>query len=88
MAGYMVAVACVCLMNDMIVYCLQVFLRNRSVRDLAEASKLLLSPSVKMLLLEIVVQIVFTAIGIVFKISRDKASRVRAVEDEPSSSRI
>lgn len=64
------------------------FLRNRSIRDLAEASKLLLSPTVKMLLLEIVVQIVFTAIGIVFQLKREKANRVRAVEGQPSSSRI
>lgn len=64
------------------------FLSNRSVRDLAEASKFLLSPTVKMLLLQIVVQVVFTAIGIVFKLSRDKASRARAVEEEPSSSRV
>lgn len=64
------------------------FLRNRSVTDLAEASRLLLSPSAKKLLLEIVIQIVFTAIGIVFKLSRDKANRARAVEDEPPSSRV
>lgn len=64
------------------------FLCNRSVRDLAEASKLLLSPTVKTILLQIVVQVVFTAIGIVFKLSRDKASRDRAVEDEPPPSRV
>lgn len=64
------------------------FLRNRSVRDLAEASKVLLSPSVKMLLLEIVIQIVFTAIGIVFKIRREKSNQAGALEDEPPPSRV
>ncbi|XP_063859450.1 protein C19orf12 homolog isoform X2 [Scylla paramamosain] len=64
------------------------FLRNRSVSDLAEASKLLLSPTMKMLLLQIVVQIVFTAIGIVFKLRREKANQTRALEDETSSSRV
>lgn len=75
-------------MNYISVYCLQMFLCNRSVTDLAEASKLLLSPTVKMILLQIVVQVVFTAIGIVFNLSRDKASRGRAVEDEPPPSRV
>lgn len=70
------------------VCCFQVFLRNRSVRDLAEASKVLLSPSVKMLLLEIVIQIVFTAIGIVFKIRREKSNQAGALEDEPPPSRV
>lgn len=76
------------LINDFMVCCLQVFLRNRSVRDLAEASKVLLSPTVKIMLLEIVVQIVFTAIGIVFKSRREKSNHAGALEDEPPPSSV
>lgn len=64
------------------------FLHNRSVSDLAEVSKLLLNPAMKMLLLQIVVQIVFTAIGIVFKLKREKTNQERVLEDEPCSSRL
>ena len=60
------------------------FLRNRSVTDLAEASKLLLSSSMKMLL----IQIVFTTIGIVFKLRREKSNELRALEDSDPPSRV
>lgn len=64
------------------------FLHNRSVRDLAEASKLLLRPTIKKLLLEIVFEIVLTAIGIVLHLKREKANRAKSEVDLSPSSRI
>ncbi|XP_071532380.1 protein Nazo-like isoform X1 [Panulirus ornatus] len=63
-----------------------VFLRNRSVWDLAEVSKLLCSPSVKLMLLEIVISTVFAVVGIIFQ-WRKKTRRMESLENPTPSSR-
>lgn len=69
----------------------RMFLQNRSVEDLAAASNLLLSPSAKMIFLQIVIQFVISAIGIVFQWQRSRRTREQEhgeVPLSPSSSRV
>ncbi|XP_045608660.1 protein C19orf12 homolog isoform X1 [Procambarus clarkii] len=66
----------------------RMFLQNRSVGDLAEASKLLLSPTAKAILLQIAIQFFIAALGIIFQWNHGQRKRVKRLEHSPSSSRV
>nr|XP_053626372.1 protein C19orf12 homolog isoform X2 [Cherax quadricarinatus] len=63
------------------------FLQSWSIKDVAEASRLLLSPTAKAILLQIALQFVIAAVGIIFRKSQEKR-KVKRLESSPSSSRI
>ncbi|XP_068244250.1 protein Nazo-like isoform X1 [Palaemon carinicauda] len=69
----------------------RMFLQNRSVEDLAAASNLLLSPSAKMVLLQVIIQFVISALGVIFQWQKNRRSRGQDHGEpplSPSSSRV
>ncbi|XP_047487654.1 protein C19orf12 homolog isoform X1 [Penaeus chinensis] len=66
----------------------RMFLRNRSIGDLTQASRILLSPSLKLILIQTVIQFLIAAIGIIFRWNRERHYRLASPDRLDSASRM
>lgn len=66
----------------------RMFLSNRSIGDLTQASRILLSPSLKLILIQTVIQFLIAAIGIIFQWNRERRYRPASPDCLDSTSRM